>query len=597
MDHPQRKAWAMKHPALAKAFAVVLAVMCIVLLFGGVKGFEKAADENAERLRFEKKFSERIQNYVDLSEQLENSISYDEAYAELEKMMEEHEDAASQHKTDLAMNTAERGGNTMGANMIWEAVPNPEYARKQLEEGKAQLAAGEAQLQAVQAMYAANEAGINAVAAEAVATANGAAFSTAAANIQSIYALIETQPAVPVPPTELSQPEETLAAPETVEDPGAEPGEEATEEEKAAWQQKKDAWDIYQSALALYNENQAAWAAYNNYISVAIPQYQQSMQKYQMDYGTWAADVGAALAASGAEVEALGGTVMNISAQAMGYFSMFGVDTGAMGGGGGSAPGGEMPDISTMTPDQLKAFFSQSAGMLSSSLGTMQAGLNGVAYGLGQIGPGIAASAAQVNEMKAQLEVAEKGLAQAHSALADIWYNLGELEKEKEELAEQKLELDEEAAILSKKIMETDELRELENDHVSAKLLLTSVKEVNDMFEESDDLVGSAEKYLESYKTETANLKSGRLIVSILAIIGAVVGLAAIPAAYELVHKRFWLIWPVVICILCAAGAEAVYYFAVKEMWYVGLFTAIIAVLHLLVVAPKEKKPVVVTET
>ena len=597
MDHPQRKAWAMKHPALAKAFAVVLAVMCFLLLFGGVKGFEKNADENAERLRFEKKFSERIQNYVDLSAQLENSISYDEAYAELEKMMEEHDDAASQHKTDLAMNTAERGGNTMGANMIWEAVPNPEYARKQLEEGKAQLAAGEAQLQAVQAMYAANEAGINAVAAEAAATANGAAFNTAAANIQSIYALIENQPTPPPPLTEVSQPEETIAAPETAEDPGAEPGEEATEEEKAVWQQKKDAWDIYQSALALYNENQAAWAAYNNYISVAIPQYQQSMQDYQIAYGTWAGTVGAALAASGAEVEALGGTVMNISAQAMGYFSMFGVDTGAMGGGGGSAPGGEMPDISTMTPEQLKAFFSQSAGALSSSLGTMQAGLNGIAYGLGQIGPGIAASAAQVNEMKAQLEVAEKGLAQAHSALADIWYNLGELEKEKEELAEQKLELDEEYAILSKKIMETDELRELENDHVSAKLLLTSVKEVNDMFEESDDLVGSAEKYLESYKTETANLKSGRLIVSILAIIGAVVGLAAIPAAYELVHKRFWLIWPVVICILCAAGAEAVYYFAVKEMWYVGLFTAIIAVLHLLVVAPKEKKPVVVTET
>ena len=27
MGHSQRKAWAMKHPALAKAFAVVLAVM------------------------------------------------------------------------------------------------------------------------------------------------------------------------------------------------------------------------------------------------------------------------------------------------------------------------------------------------------------------------------------------------------------------------------------------------------------------------------------------------------------------------------------------------------------------------------------------
>jgi len=588
MQQPQQKAWSMKHPAMAKAFAIVLVVMSLILLFAGIKGLTERADENEERLRYEKRFSERIDNYINLSEELENSISYEEAWAELEKIIEQHEDDASQHKTDLAMNTAERGGNTMGANMIWEALPNPEYARRQLEDGKAQLAAGEAQLQAAQALYAANEAGINAVAANAVATANGAAFNTAAVNIQNLYSKIEGQPTPPTEPDEVMQPAETLTAPDPALDPGAEPGEDASEEEKLAWNEKKTEWDALQAA---YAENQAAWAAYNYYIGTTIPAYQQSMMDYQIKYGTWVGDVGVLLAKSKGEFETLYGTVMSIKDQANAYFSLFGVDTSAMGGSSGAVPEGGEPDIFNMNPEQLKAFYSQSADMLSSSLGTMQAGLNGIAYGLGQIGPGIAASASQVAEMKVQLEAAEKGLAQAHSALADIWYNLGELEKEKADLAEQKIVLDEEAEMLSKEIKEAEELRELENDHVSAKLLLTSVKEVNDMFEESGELVPSAEKYLEDYKAETESRYSGRLIVCILAVIGGIAGLAGIPAVYELIRRRFWLIWPVVLCLVCAAAAEGIYYHAVHEMWYVGLFVAIIAAIHLLIVIPKEKRP------
>ena len=136
----------------------------------------------------------------------------------------------------------------------------------------------------------------------------------------------------------------------------------------------------------------------------------------------------------------------------------------------------------------------------------------------------------------------------------------------------------------------------MENDHISAKLLLTSVKEVNDMFAENDDLVASAEKYLEGYKAETESLYNGRLIVCILAAIGGVAGLAGIPAVYDFARRRFWLIWPIVICVIAAAAAEAVYFNSVHEMWYVGLFVAIIAALHLLIVIPKEKIPVI-TET
>ena len=96
----------MKHPALARVFAVVLAILCLLLLSNGLVGLKKAAAENGERLAFEEKYAGRIEKYLQLDEELSHSISYDEAYAELEKMMEEHEAAASQHRIDTALYSA-----------------------------------------------------------------------------------------------------------------------------------------------------------------------------------------------------------------------------------------------------------------------------------------------------------------------------------------------------------------------------------------------------------------------------------------------------------------------------------------------------------
>ena len=43
----------MKHQALARAFAVVLAIMCLLMLLNGATGFGKAAKAHEERTAFE----------------------------------------------------------------------------------------------------------------------------------------------------------------------------------------------------------------------------------------------------------------------------------------------------------------------------------------------------------------------------------------------------------------------------------------------------------------------------------------------------------------------------------------------------------------
>ena len=270
MNHPQQKAWAMKHPALAKAFAVALVVMCFILLFAAVKGFTERTDEYEERLRYEKRFSERIDNYIRLSEELENSISYDEAWAELEKIIEQHEDDASQHKTDLAMNTAERGGNTMGAELLLDAMNQLKGAKQQFEDAKKNFEQLQAGLIQMRSTYD-NEGKMLKSAAEQAAAGCDLYMNDAA--LKKVIEITTSEPEIPTTvPTAPVMPVEPLT-PEALEAKAPQhPGEGATEQELAD----------YENALAAHNAYVAAYTA--QYDKKILPQYKLDKEKAEKEY-------------------------------------------------------------------------------------------------------------------------------------------------------------------------------------------------------------------------------------------------------------------------------------------------------------------------
>ncbi|MBQ2961223.1 MAG: hypothetical protein IJE09_08390 [Oscillospiraceae bacterium] len=596
----------MKHPALAKAFAVALAVMSLILLLGGIKGFETAKEENEERLRYENKFSERIANYVQLSEKLENSITYEEVWAELEELIEQHEHDASQHKTDLSLYTAEKGGNTMGADMIWEAKAQIKEAKAELEDGKAQLEQGEQQIN----MLLENEQLIRKAA--ALVAQGEAGRQQLIAELEAAIAALQNRPL----PTPVPTPE---ATPENGSDESAQPEENTegaenttgTEDEPIAespapeTEPVADDGETEPIVPALTTEEAPVQPEENPVVEentgtneeAPAPLRIRTMTRTSIKLASAELPTLPAVPDEYAyiwekikdcvpEINKIIGIIENLK----NYPGLEGITVPQA-----------MELIASITSDEEAIL---AANMLLDALHNMDGlfgYINETMNSMLEVLDDPDAAFAALEEGKVQLEAAammiEKMEHELQAQLENIWYNLGELEKDKLELAKEKLRLDDEASVLDKEIMEADALRELENDRVSAKLLLTSVKEVNDMYAESDDLVGSAEKYLQSYKAETESLRKGRIVSCVLAIIGGIAGIAALPAAYELIHKRFWLIWPVVISIICAAASEAVYYKSVHEMWYVGLFAAIIALLHLLIVAPKEKKPVIINET
>ena len=136
----------MKHPALARVFAIVLTLLSVFMLINGALGFGKADGKLQESLEYFQRIEDKLNEYEELDAKLENSISYDEAFEELERLQDEHDEEAAQHRTDLATHTATMGGYTMGVEMIMDGKAQLEAAKQELESGKKELANQETML-------------------------------------------------------------------------------------------------------------------------------------------------------------------------------------------------------------------------------------------------------------------------------------------------------------------------------------------------------------------------------------------------------------------------------------------------------------------
>ena len=597
----------MKHQALARVFAVVLAILCLLMLMTGVKGFGKADEELAERRAWEEKFAGRIQNYVELEAELAGSISYEQAQKELEKRLEQHEADASQHRTDTALHTAEEGGNQMGADMIWEAMPELWSAKGDLEEGKQQLAQKET-------VFANGKAEIAAQVQNGLA-ACGAEKRSLAALPGSLYAYLAANPK-PALPEEPQMP----AAPLAVEDPGTftltepvrddyvtaqapdEPGEDADEDELAAYHAAlKDYRALLAEQEAAYTaareEYDARKAAYDfqkqSYDSYPERQsrYEEAMKQYQLDLAAYASAAaqlqawyGGYVGLMGEElntIASLAGDLASAGGSLSALASAMGADTGGTGGTGGGM-GALMPSaeqLAALPPEAI-------AAALSAAVDGISAGFSQISAGLGAIEGGLAEARNQVFAAELALKKAEGEL---QSQLANIWYHLGELEKEAEGLAAEKETLDQEADALSKKLVENEALKDLTNRRNSARQLLLNVAEVKTESAGSGDIPGAAGSYLERCREKTQALYEGRRRVNLLAVLGAAAGILGIPGAYELTKKRVFLLAPVLLCLGFAAGADWLHVSLGLGQMYTALFTAIFAAIQFLIVLPKKK--------
>ena len=74
-----------------------------------------------------------------------------------------------------------------------------------------------------------------------------------------------------------------------------------------------------------------------------------------------------------------------------------------------------------------------------------------------------------------------------------------------------------------------------------------------------------------------------------LAVFGALAGFAGIPAAFEKTKKRFWLIAPAAICLVCACAADGISMYLGLGQMYTVIAAAIFAAAQLAAALPKAK--------
>lgn len=170
-----------------------------------------------------------------------------------------------------------------------------------------------------------------------------------------------------------------------------------------------------------------------------------------------------------------------------------------------------------------------------------------------------------------------------------IWRYEKDLEEDKAELDEEKAELDKQQKALAKQKEELDELKSDEQKVTSSKVTLMNNANIKASVDGGEELVPAARAEIARYGNWLNFDFQHRLIACILMLCAAFFGIIDIFPAFEKWKSRFLLIAPVVLFILCCAGAEAIALYLGRGHMYSALVGGILGIIHLIIALPRQK--------
>lgn len=226
--------------------------------------------------------------------------------------------------------------------------------------------------------------------------------------------------------------------------------------------------------------------------------------------------------------------------------------------------------------------------------------LTTAAAALGQVAQTVSAGLA---EGKTQIEAARAKITAAGAAvegaiekidgnLAQLWYDMGKLDDEEPELEQKRAALLDEAVELAEEKAAAEERKEDEQKLGATRRTLRSYDGIKAKLTDYAELGEVAAQYADEYYAEFNREHTARIAISVLEVLGGILGLCCIPAAFEKCRSRLVLIAPSVAAFVCAAAAEIVAVALALGQCYAALPTLVFAPLYLLAAAPKNKPPV-----
>lgn len=586
----------MKHPVLARVFAIVLAVLCLVMLLAGVFGLRSAARDRQRAMEDTGRLRDRAASYIDALAALEGGTPYQEANETLQRHQAEHDKLASRHRSEMAMYTATQSGLRSGTAAMDQADAAFAEGKKQYEAGLAefnrqaaafdeqyrQFQEGKQQLQNFAALYDA--------AAELLQNAD-----YHAQNAHAIADLMESEDPDARRQLTLSSYDGLLAAADqsaallqTIKD--LTPTLDAIAAMDAgsldSLSQLSEMGDFGGGDVDMPEIDPEQVRQIKEVYDQVWPQVKELVN--QMDELLPAVD--------SAAQEATGMTLAELRAQAQ-------AQRDAIAAGEAEEP---------LTDEQfeaIRAAYNQNRAQIESVQRASDALLAQLQDFAGQIGGVIAAAQSQIAQAeplleqgKAAIETGRAGLAEAgkqieagekalYDARAMIWWQMGQQRDKAAKLQYEKKRLETEAAQLKEMEEAVEARKELEQEERSLRLLLLKRDAVADRSEAGVELSEAARLSAKEIEDEAEHQYQGRRLAYLLLIAAGALGFLGIPAAFEKTKSRFWLIAPVLLCLLCACGAEYVCLQLGRGSSYSALGGAIFALIQLLVATPRVKKP------
>ena len=214
---------------------------------------------------------------------------------------------------------------------------------------------------------------------------------------------------------------------------------------------------------------------------------------------------------------------------------------------------------------------------------------------IAQIDQGTAEAGAQMNKAREQLAAAKSAVeyaqTQVNGNLEQIWYELGKMDDEEPELEQKRETLLNEASELADEKAAAEERKEDERRLGAARRTLKSYDGIKSALTDDAELAETAAKYADEYYAEYNRAHTARIAICVLEVLGGVLGLCCIPAAFEKYRSRLLLIVPAAAAFVCAAAAECVAVALALGQCYAAIPALIFAPLYLLAAIPKNKAP------
>ena len=609
----------MKHPALARVFAVVVTILGLLLLLYGIRGFGKADSEHADRLAYEKKTGGRIENYETLRAEYLNSADYQETMDALKRFLDEHEKAAARHKTDTALYSATKGGLKMGEDMIVTIRAQMNEIREQLRNATSRRAFLEGLLTELIASQKSNLPWLETLSAQAAQYAVESYTQGAKVTLVSseLRALMENEPTPASVAAALYTPPEPPSVPmlPLLPDMAGTPVDmmqvygaamdsflgAAADYEQAMTDYAQNLQASYDASARQYMEqfsggsvadiltDAAAGAEYT--LAHKLWEEECEMVKGQLDLHEarrYIPRLSSALAALIRQTDSISASVTLETGgiyPAIAELMAMADSTGARIDARLDTDLKSLPNAEFLIlTDDIERLFD----LITDGFIVVAQNLDNPSSLIAELMERLHITEALVKLLEPMLEKAEQ---QMQAALEELWYQMGEAEKDTLKLEAEKLGLDKEAVLLSRRTLDADALKDLRSRYISSRQLLINIPEVRAMTADESQLADNARSWLHTYSQETERLYRGKRLINVLAIFSGVMAVLGIPAAFELLKSRFLLIAPVLLCMLSAAGAEALNLYLGEGQHYFGLFTAIFAFIQLLIVLPRVKKP------